>query len=199
MFKNNKYSLLINTLATTGIVYGDIGTSPLYTLKECFNNQYGTDIDYITVFGFLSIIFWLLIIIVSIKYLLLVMRANDAGEGGILILTLLSTRNISSKYTNILIILGLLGGSFFYGETVITPAISIVSATEGLQIIAPFFNKFITLIAIIILTILFVCQKYGTTSISKLFTPIMISWFLIIGILGIIEIIKFPEILTACN
>ncbi|MCV2506427.1 MAG: low affinity potassium transporter Kup [Candidatus Lightella neohaematopini] len=199
MFKNNKYSLLINTLATTGIVYGDIGTSPLYTLKECFNNQHGINIDYVTVFGFLSIIFWLLIIIVSIKYLLFVMKANDAGEGGILTLTLLSTRNISSKFANILIVLGLLGGSFFYGETVITPAISVVSATEGLQIITPFFKKFITLIAIIILTILFTCQKYGTTNISKLFTPIMIVWFLIIGILGIVEIIKFPEILTACN
>ncbi|MCV2524657.1 MAG: low affinity potassium transporter Kup [Candidatus Lightella neohaematopini] len=199
MFKNNEYSLLINTLATTGIVYGDIGTSPLYTLKECFNNQYGINIDYIAVFGFLSIIFWLLIIIVSIKYLLFVMKANDAGEGGILTLTLLSTRNISSKYTSILIILGLLGGSFFYGETIITPAISIVSATEGLQVISPFFKKFITLISIIILTMLFVCQKYGTTSISKLFTPIMITWFLIIGILGTIEIIKFPEILAACN
>lgn len=137
MSTDNKQSLPAITLAAIGVVYGDIGTSPLYTLRECLSGQFGFGVERDAVFGFLSLIFWLLIFTVSIKYITFVMRADNAGEGGILTLMSLAGRNTSAKMTSVLVILGLIGGSFFYGEVVITPAISVMSAIEGLEIIAP--------------------------------------------------------------
>ncbi|MGS3541195.1 KUP/HAK/KT family potassium transporter [Klebsiella pneumoniae] len=137
MSTDNKQSLPALTLAAIGVVYGDIGTSPLYTLRECLSGQFGFGVERDAVFGFLSLIFWLLIFTVSIKYITFVMRADNAGEGGILTLMSLAGRNTSARMTSVLVILGLIGGSFFYGEVVITPAISVMSAIEGLEIIAP--------------------------------------------------------------
>lgn len=131
MSAEHKQSLSAVTLAAIGVVYGDIGTSPLYTLRECFSGHYGFDVRPDVVFGFLSLIFWMLIVIVSLKYLTYVMRADNAGEGGILTLMSLAGRNTSARTTAVLVILGLIGGSFFYGEVVITPAISVMSAIEG--------------------------------------------------------------------
>lgn len=128
MSAEHKQSLSAVTLAAIGVVYGDIGTSPLYTLRECFSGHYGFDVRPDVVFGFLSLIFWMLIVIVSLKYLTYVMRADNAGEGGILTLMSLAGRNTSARTTAVLVILGLIGGSFFYGEVVITPAISVMSA-----------------------------------------------------------------------
>ncbi len=184
MSTDNKQSLPALTLAAIGVVYGDIGTSPLYTLRECLSGQFGFGVERDAVFGFLSLIFWLLIFTVSIKYITFVMRADNAGEGGILTLMSLAGRNTSARMTSVLVILGLIGGSFFYGEVVITPAISVMSAIEGLEIIAPQLDTWIVPISIIVLTLLFVIQKHGTGMVGKLFAPIMLIWFLLLAVLG---------------
>lgn len=199
MSKNHKQSLSAVTLAAIGVVYGDIGTSPLYTLRECLAGHYGFGVEREAVFGFLSLIFWLLILIVSLKYLSFVMRADNAGEGGILTLMSLAGRNTPAKLTSILVIIGLVGGSFFYGEVVITPAISVMSAMEGLQIAAPALQQFIVPLSIVVLTLLFFIQKKGTGSVGKLFAPVMLVWFLTLAVLGGRGIMGNPEVLYALN
>lgn len=199
MNKDYKQSLPAVTLAAIGVVYGDIGTSPLYTLRECLAGHYGFGVERVAVFGFLSLIFWLLILIVSLKYLLFVMRADNAGEGGILTLMSLAVRNTGAKLTPVLVIIGLIGGSFFYGEVVITPAISVMSAIEGLQIAAPSLQEFIVPLSVVVLTLLFLIQKKGTGSVGKLFAPVMLVWFLTLGVLGVRGIIDNPEVLYALN
>ncbi|HCC10958.1 MAG TPA: potassium transporter Kup, partial [Atlantibacter hermannii] len=199
MSADNKQPLPAITLAAIGVVYGDIGTSPLYTLRECLSGQFGFGVERDAVFGFLSLIFWLLVFVVSIKYLTFVMRADNAGEGGILTLMSLAGRNTSAKATSWLVILGLIGGSFFYGEVVITPAISVMSAIEGLEIAAPSLDPYIVPLSIIVLTLLFMIQKHGTGMVGKLFAPIMLAWFLILAVLGARSIIANPEVLQALN
>ena len=199
MSTDNKQSLSAITLAAIGVVYGDIGTSPLYTLRECLSGQFGFGVERDAVFGFLSLIFWLLIFVVSIKYLTFVMRADNAGEGGILTLMSLAGRNTSARTTSMLVIMGLIGGSFFYGEVVITPAISVMSAIEGLEIIAPQLDTWIVPLSIIVLTLLFLIQKHGTGMVGKLFAPIMLLWFLTLAVLGVRSIIGNPEVLQALN
>ncbi len=195
----NKQSLSAVTLAAIGVVYGDIGTSPLYTLRECLAGHYGFGVERGAVLGFLSLIFWLLILIVSLKYLAFVMRADNSGEGGILTLMSLAGRNTSARMTSVLVIMGLVGGSFFYGEVVITPAISVLSAIEGLQIAAPSLDNYIVPLSVIVLTLLFVIQKKGTGGIGKLFAPVMVVWFLTLAVLGVRGIIDNPEVLYALN
>ena len=199
MSTDNKQSLSAITLAAIGVVYGDIGTSALYTLRECLSGQFGFGVERDAVFGFLSLIFWLLIFVVSIKYLTFVMRADNAGEGGILTLMSLAGRNTSARTTSMLVIMGLIGGSFFYGEVVITPAISVMSAIEGLEIIAPQLDTWIVPLSIIVLTLLFLIQKHGTGMVGKLFAPIMLLWFLVLAVLGVRSIIANPEVLHALN
>lgn len=199
MSTDNKQSLPAVTLAAIGVVYGDIGTSPLYTLRECLSGQFGFGVERDAVFGFLSLIFWLLVFVVSIKYLTFVMRADNAGEGGILTLMSLAGRNTSARMTSMLVIMGLIGGSFFYGEVVITPAISVMSAIEGLEIVAPSLDSWIVPLSIIVLTLLFMIQKHGTGLVGKLFAPIMLAWFLILAVLGARGIIENPEVLQALN
>ncbi|KAB0883840.1 low affinity potassium transporter Kup [Cronobacter muytjensii] len=199
MSTENKQSLPAITLAAIGVVYGDIGTSPLYTLRECLSGQFGFGVERDAVFGFLSLIFWLLVFVVSFKYLTFVMRADNAGEGGILTLMSLAGRNTSSRMTSVLVILGLIGGSFFYGEVVITPAISVMSAIEGLEIAAPSLDPYIVPLSIVVLTLLFIIQKHGTGMVGKLFAPIMLAWFLILAVLGARGIMGNPEVLQALN
>ncbi|ELY2856341.1 low affinity potassium transporter Kup [Cronobacter dublinensis] len=199
MSTENKQSLPAITLAAIGVVYGDIGTSPLYTLRECLSGQFGFGVERDAVFGFLSLIFWLLVFVVSFKYLTFVMRADNAGEGGILTLMSLAGRNTSARMTSVLVILGLIGGSFFYGEVVITPAISVMSAIEGLEIAAPSLDPYIVPLSIIVLTLLFLIQKHGTGMVGKLFAPIMLAWFLILAVLGARGIMGNPEVLQALN
>lgn len=199
MSADNKQSLPAVTLAAIGVVYGDIGTSPLYTLRECLSGQFGFGVERDAVFGFLSLIFWLLVLVVSIKYLTFVMRADNAGEGGILTLMSLAGRNTSARMTSVLVIMGLIGGSFFYGEVVITPAISVMSAIEGLEIAAPELDKYIVPLSIIVLTLLFMIQKHGTGIVGKLFAPVMLLWFLTLAVLGATSIIGNPEVLQALN
>ena len=199
MSSDNKQSLRGLTLAAIGVVYGDIGTSPLYTLRECLSGQFGFGVEREAVFGFLSLIFWLLVLVVSLKYISYVMRADNAGEGGILTLMWLAGRHTGARATAVLVIMGLIGGSFFYGEVVITPAISVMSAIEGLEIAAPSLDPFIVPMSIAVLTLLFAIQKHGTGMVGKLFAPVMLVWFLVLAILGVSGIMKNPEVLHALN
>ncbi|MBB1174720.1 KUP/HAK/KT family potassium transporter, partial [Klebsiella pneumoniae] len=164
-----------------------------------FSGHYGFDVRPDVVFGFLSLIFWMLIVIVSLKYLTYVMRADNAGEGGILTLMSLAGRNTSARTTAVLVILGLIGGSFFYGEVVITPAISVMSAIEGLEIAAPALDAYIVPLSILVLTLLFVIQKHGTGSVGKLFAPVMLLWFGTLAALGGWQIWQTPEVLAALS
>lgn len=187
------------TLAAIGVVYGDIGTSPLYTLRECLSGQFGFGVGKEAVFGFLSLIFWLLVLIVSLKYISYVMRADNAGEGGILTLMSLAGRNTGVRATALVVIIGLIGGSFFYGEVVITPAVSVLSAIEGLEIAAPSLQNWIIPCSIAVLTLLFFLQKQGTGIVGKLFAPVMLVWFLVLAALGVKGIMANPRVLEAIN
>ncbi|MBF7994927.1 MULTISPECIES: low affinity potassium transporter Kup [Rahnella] len=194
-----KSSLLTVTVACIGVVYGDIGTSPLYTLRECLTGQAGITLTQSSLFGFLSLIFWLLMLVVSVKYISFVMRADNDGEGGILTLMSLAVRNLSPRWVPLIMFLGLVGGSFFYGDGVITPAISVLSAIEGLEIIEPSLDRFIIPFSIAVLTLLFFIQKNGTGSVGKIFAPVMVLWFVTIGVLGISGILRNPQVLQALN
>ncbi len=195
----NKSSLLTVTVACIGVVYGDIGTSPLYTLRECLTGQAGIAVTQSALFGFLSLIFWLLMLVVSVKYISFVMRADNDGEGGILTLMSLAIRNLNPRWIPAIMFIGLVGGSFFYGDGVITPAISVLSAIEGLEIIEPSLDRFIIPFSIAVLTLLFFIQKNGTGSVGKIFAPVMVLWFVTIGALGIGGVMRNPDVLQALN
>lgn len=198
--QTTKYKYLL-TLSALGVVYGDIGTSPLYALKESFHHAHNIGITSNNIFGILSLIFWSLLIVISIKYLRYVLKADNRGEGGILALTALVTPRTdkhASKRKN-LIRLGLFGTALLYGDGMITPAISVLSAVEGLELITPVFTPFILPITIAILIGLFSVQKYGTEIVGKVFGPLTLFWFLTLGSLGIYNIIKEPTVLMAIN
>jgi KUP system potassium uptake protein len=197
----NRY-LAYLTLGALGVVYGDIGTSPLYAFRESFHDEYGLGVIPENVLGILSLIFWALISIISIKYLAFVMRADNRGEGGILALTALISpqRRISRhSYRYRLILLGLFGTALLYGDGVITPAISVLSAVEGLQIATPFFRPYIVPITIAILIGIFLLQSRGTASVGKIFGPTTLVWFIVLALLGIRWIIREPSVLAAIN
>jgi len=199
MHITNKQPLPAVTLAAIGVVYGDIGTSPLYTLRECLTGQAGITMTQSSIFGFLSLIFWLLMLVVSVKYIGFVMRADNDGEGGILTLMSLAVRKINPRWFTVTVFIGLIGGSFFYGDGVITPAISVLSAIEGLEIIEPSLDPFIIPMSIAVLTLLFIIQKKGTGIVGKLFAPVMVVWFVSLAVLGISGILKNPAVLQALN
>ena len=189
------------SLAALGVVFGDIGTSPLYAIRECFHGDYGISISHDNVLGVLSLLFWALILIVTLKYLTFIMRADNEGEGGILSLTALiighCKKNRHERW--LLVSVGLFGASVLIGEAMITPAISVLSAVEGVQIIAPGASDLVIPVTIAILALLFFFQHNGTARLGSLFGPIIMLWFTCIGIFGFIEIIRFPEILKAIN
>lgn len=187
-------------LAALGVVYGDIGTSPLYTLHEIFAGAHNpVPITHDNILGILSLMFWALMMIVSFKYVLFIMRADNRGEGGIMALMAL-VRNIGgTKQVSFLMTLGLLGAALFYGDAVITPAISVLSAIEGLQIAAPSLKAFVLPLTIAVLVMLFSFQKYGTAAVGKLFGPIVIIWFLTLAIFGVMGIARVPAVLQALN
>jgi KUP system potassium uptake protein len=186
-------------LAALGVVYGDIGTSPLYALRECFTGPHAIDVTQANVLGVLSLITWSLVIVVSVKYLLFVMRADNAGEGGILALVaLVRTRGGRGGRAG-LIALGLFGAALLYGDGMITPAISVLSAVEGLSIATHTFEPYVMPITVVILVLLFVVQSRGTSGIGSIFGPIMIGWFLILVLLGIPAIARNPIVLTALS
>jgi KUP system potassium uptake protein len=187
--------------AAIGIVFGDIGTSPLYALKECFSAEHGIPFSTDAVYGVISMVFWAFAIVVSLKYVLFVMRANNHGEGGILALMALALRTApaGSKRSLIIIMAGVFGACMFYGDAVITPAISVLSAVEGLEVISPDLKRYVIPITIFILVALFVIQKTGTDVVGKLFGPIMMIWFIAIGLMGIYQVVQNPAIFAAVN
>jgi KUP system potassium uptake protein len=189
------------TLVAIGVVFGDIGTSPLYTMKEVFGGH-GIAISEANVLGILSLVFWALTMIVSLKYVMFIMRADNRGEGGIMALTALAQRakaNGSPRVMWALTALGIFGAALFYGDGVITPAMSVLSAIEGVNIATPGMERFVVPITIIVLIGLFWLQRKGTANVGTLFGPVMTLWFFIIGVLGLIEIIGHPRVLLAIN
>ncbi len=186
-------------IGAVGIVYGDIGTSPLYTLKECFLHGH-LPVEPQAILGVVSLIFWLLVTVVSVKYVTLILQADHKGEGGILALTTLVLRSVPHKRQKSLVVwLGLVGTALFYGDGVITPAISVLAALEGISVATPSFAHFIMPLSVFLLGALFLLQKHGTDRIGGWFGPIMIFWFVLIGVLGLLQILKNPAILAALN
>ncbi len=191
-------------LTALGVVYGDIGTSPLYALREAFQPEHQMAPVPENIFGLLSLIFWSLTIVISVKYLIFILRADNKGEGGILALTSLvapqSDRKLSlSRSKNILVLIGLFGTSLLYGDGMITPAISILSAVEGLSLITPVLEPYVLPLTVMILILLFSIQKKGTGTVGKFFGPVTFLWFLVLGILGVRNILLAPVVLQALN
>jgi KUP system potassium uptake protein len=200
--EQDKKRLATLTLAALGIVYGDIGTSPLYAIKEVFGGaHHPVPITPENVLGILSLFFWSLIIVVTVKYVSFIMRANNKGEGGIIALMTLALQKGTpgTWQQKMLVTLGLFGAALFYGDGVITPAISVLSAVEGLEIITPAFKPYIVPIALAILIGLFVFQRKGTASVGALFGPIMVIWFAVLAAFGALAIIDNPSVLAAIN
>ena len=195
----HKKGLGVMMLAAIGVVFGDIGTSPLYALKECFDAKHGIAYTPEALFGVISMMIWALILVVTVKYVLFVMQADNKGEGGVLSLMALALRSFDSKSKShlFIMIIGMFGACMLLGESVITPAISVLSAVEGIEIAAPGLNKFVIPISLVILVGLFVIQKYGTAAVGKLFGPITLIWFLTLAALGIFNIGNAPEIIAA--
>ncbi|QNM96244.1 potassium transporter Kup [Chitinimonas koreensis] len=187
------------TLAALGVVYGDIGTSPLYTIAECFHSKHGLTATPENVLGILSLITWALLIVVSFKYVFFMLRADNNGEGGILALMALALRNTHRKrgQFSVFILLGISGAALFYGDGVITPAVSVLSAVEGLKIIDPAFERWVIPLTLVIIVALFAVQRHGTGGVGKFFGPIMALWFTTLGVLGIGGILHDPAVLRA--
>ena len=198
---NHKASLATLSLAALGVVFGDIGTSPLYTMKEVFSlSKHPVELTQFNVLGILSLIFWSLIMIVSAKYVAFIMRADNRGEGGIMALLSLANNNApSGNKRSWIMILGILGACMFYADGMITPAISVLSAIEGLEVVAPSLSYLIIPITLVVLFILFYAQSKGTHIVGAFFGPIMFFWFLTLALLGIINIASEPHVLMAIN
>ena len=191
------------TLVALGVVYGDIGTSPLYALRECFKEEYGLARTPANVYGVLSLVVWALILVVSVKYLIFILRADNRGEGGVLALLALmlqqQRRAADKNFKQFIIVLGLFGAALLYGDGIITPAISVLGAMEGLEVITPRLHVAIVPLTIAILLSLFLVQKKGTHKVGRVFGPVMMVWFVTIAALGVFEIAIAPEILAAVN
>ncbi len=196
----SKSSLSALTLGAIGVVYGDIGTSVLYAVKEVFGSGH-VPFTHANVFGILSIFFWTLTVIVSIKYVTLVLRADNNGEGGLVAMLALASQSVKDKprLRQVLLLVGIFGTCLFYGDGVITPAISVLSAVEGLEVVSPAFKKYVIPLTLVILFGLFFVQRRGTTGIGKFFGPVTVVWFFIIAVLGVAQILTHPDILWALS
>lgn len=199
--EHSKSSLSALTLAAIGIVYGDIGTSPLYTMQEVFDHKHGLALTQGNILGIVSLILWGLIFIVSLKYVTLVLRASNRGEGGIMALTALTLESVGreSKLYFPLVVLGIMGASLFYGDGVVTPAMTVLSAIEGIKVATPALKPFVVPITLIILVGLYAMQSRGTATIGKLFGPVMVLWFAVLAAMGIYNILRVPGVLEAFN
>ncbi len=184
-----------------GVVFGDIGTSPLYTLRDAFSPHYGLTADHDTVLGILSLIFWAQMIVVTLKYVTVILRADNDGEGGIMALMALAQRTLpkNSRSTYAVGLLGIFGASLFFGDGVITPAISVLSALEGIEVVAPQLHDWIVPLAVVILLLLFLSQRYGTAKVGRVFGPVTCVWFLALAALGVLNIVHNPEVINALN
>ncbi len=198
---DGKRRLLILSLSALGVVYGDIGTSPLYAVRECFHGEFGILVNQANILGVLSLMFWALVVIVCTKYLIFMLRADNNGEGGIIALVALVGREISlgRRRRLFLLTIGLFAASLLYGDGMITPAISVLSAVEGLGVAAPPLEPYVIPVAAIILILLFSLQRKGTAGIGFLFGPVMVVWFGVLALLGISGVIQNPAVLLALN
>ena len=198
---HHRLHLLTLALSALGVVYGDIGTSPLYALRECFHGPYAVPPTPANILGVLSLIVWSLVLIISIKYLAFVLRADNDGEGGILALTALirPAKGDPSARRRWLVMLGLFGAALFYGDGMITPAISVLSAVEGLRVATPLFTPYILPLTILILIGLFLVQQQGTARVGALFGPVTLVWFLVLALLGLSQILHTPDVMAAIN
>ncbi len=188
------------SLAALGIVFGDIGTSPVYTFRECFDPEHGVALSTENVLGILSLIVWALILVVAIKYVLLIMRADNQGEGGILALLALAQEAVAGpRARTVLALLAIGGGALFYGDSMITPAISVLSAIEGIAVGTPALNRFVVPLAVLVLVALFFVQKHGTEKVGYRFGTVMLVWFAVIAVDGLCHIALAPRVLTALN
>jgi KUP system potassium uptake protein len=197
----NKHSTAALALAALGVVYGDIGTSPLYTMKEIFTGSGGVPVTPENIIGAVSVIFWMLMFIVTLKYVMLVLKADNRGEGGIMALLALASTTVADrpKLRQRLLLLGTFGACLFYGDSVLTPAISVLSAVEGLEIATPAFKPWVLPISAVILIGLFLVQRVGTAVVGRWFGPVMVVWFLLLAGVGIAQIAQAPQILQALD
>ena len=188
-------------VGAVGVVFGDIGTSPLYTIKEMFHPHFGLTPDAETVKGLLSLGFWSLILVVTLKYVIVIMRADNDGEGGIMALTALAQRSLEkgSRLAYLVGILGIFGAALFFGDGMITPPITVLGAVEGLEVVSPVFKQWVLPISLVMLTALFAFQRFGTSKVGKAFGPIMIAWFVVIAGFGLWNIAQNPIVLRALN
>jgi KUP system potassium uptake protein len=188
-------------MGAIGVVFGDIGTSPLYTIKEAFSPHYGLSPDHATVLGILSLVFWSLVVVITVKYVLVIMRADNDGEGGIMALTALAQRTLpaGSKATYAVGILGVFGVALFFGDGVLTPAISVLSAVEGIEVATPALHSWVLPVTIAVLVFLFATQRFGTSVVGRAFGPIIVLWFLALAAIGVLNISGNPEVLNALN
>jgi len=193
-------SLAPLVIGAIGVVYGDIGTSPLYTLRECFTGPHGLPLTTGNVFGILSLIFWAITIIVTLKYVTLIMRADNRGEGGIMALTALVSGSLHGPRSHWWLVgLGIFGAAMFYGDGMITPAISVLSAVEGLEVIAPALTPYVVPVTLVILIALFSIQRFGTARVGVMFGPVMCLWFATLAILGAMQVAADPSVLAALS
>lgn len=194
--RTNVRRLLAFSLAALGVVYGDIGTSPLYAMRECFHGPHGIAVNAPNVLGVLSLIFWALVIVISLKYLAFILRADNRGEGGILALSALVQQ---VKPSVALTVLGVFGAALLYSDGMITPVITVLSAVEGLELVMPSLHQFVEPLAVVILIGIFAMQSRGTATIGALFGPVMLVWFAVLAVMGIVEIAKVPGVVAALN
>ncbi len=198
---SGREGLAVLTLGAMGVVYGDIGTSPLYTMKEIFSPATGVPLDPAHLIGAVSVIFWGLMLVVTLKYVLLILQADNRGEGGIMALTALAAHaagKTRQRHT-ILLLTGVFGAALFYGDSVITPAISVLSAVEGLEVATPLLKPYVLPISITVLIGLFAMQRFGTAVVGRLFGPIIVIWFGVLAATGLAQIVQQPEIVSALN
>ena len=195
-----KRRLAALALGAVGVVYGDIGTSPLYTLQITLSHD-GMHPTPASVYGVLSLIFWAQVLVVSLKYVVFIMRADNKGEGGIMALMALAQRCLRDqpKLRWVLVTLGIFGAALFYGDGVITPAVTTLGAVEGLKVIAPELGKWVVPITVVVMIFLFLLQRYGTDRVGRLFGPVMVVWFVVIALLGLQMIVRHPQVLLALN
>ena len=195
--------LSLLTLAALGVVYGDIGTSPLYAMKEAFGPSHGLLPNAVNVYGILSLVTWSILLVVVAKYLVFILRADNNGEGGVLAMLALllqdTSERIGRRRRTALILLGVFGTAMLYGDGIITPAISVLGAVEGLNIVTPSLSAYVVEITLVILVVLFAAQRFGTATVGRAFGPLTLVWFLVIGLLGLRSIVDTPQVLVALN
>jgi len=190
---------LVAVVGAIGVVFGDIGTSPLYAMRVALDTEDAAPVDTEAVLGVLSLVFWSLVIVIGVKYLLYVLRADNDGEGGILALTALAGGDATTRRVAIMVALGVFGSALLYGDGMITPAISVLSAIEGVEVAVPGFHSLVVPITVVVLIMLFRVQHHGTARIGSVFGPVMIFWFLVIAVAGVIGIIQEPSVLSAIS